>query len=88
MEFKVKYKNWLYDPKYQIEEKKIQVTTSREELLIRADRRQLLRALNNLVGNSINYIGDGSEKRIHIGWRRPDGPAPPGPRVPGLQEQP
>lgn len=21
MEFKVKYKNWLYDPKYQIEEK-------------------------------------------------------------------
>ncbi|MBN1577116.1 MAG: PAS domain-containing sensor histidine kinase [Chitinispirillaceae bacterium] len=59
--------------KYQLEEKKIRVETAGEEVTVRADTKQLTRVPMNLVGNAVNYIGNGPDKRIRIGWERRDG---------------
>jgi len=45
-----------------------------EEMNLRKDGSKMLaRVFMNLIGNSINYIGEGPVKRIRIGWERRDG---------------
>ncbi|MBN1308574.1 MAG: PAS domain S-box protein [Chitinispirillaceae bacterium] len=59
--------------KYQIEEKKIIVETASGDVTFNADKKQLTRALMNLVGNAVTYIGSGPDRRIRIGWERRNG---------------
>jgi PAS domain S-box-containing protein len=59
--------------KFQIEEKKISVTLPDADVSVRADRKQLIRVLMNLVGNAINYIGSEPDKFIHVGWEQKNG---------------
>ncbi|MBN1576253.1 MAG: PAS domain S-box protein [Chitinispirillaceae bacterium] len=60
--------------KYLIGEKEIIFDLPKEDPLIRADKKQLTGALMNLVGNAINYIGTGPDRRIRIGWKQGEGP--------------
>ena len=59
--------------KFQIEEKTITVEIPNDDLTVNADKKQLTRVLMNLVGNAVNYIGEGPDKRIRIGWEQRNG---------------
>jgi PAS domain S-box-containing protein len=59
--------------KYQIEDKKIIVDAPREDVTVKADKKQLTKVLMNLVGNAVNYIGGGPDKFIRIGWEQGNG---------------
>ena len=59
--------------KYQIEEKKIAIETAGGDVTVNADKKQLTRALMNLVGNAVKYIGEGPDKCIKIGWEQRNG---------------
>jgi signal transduction histidine kinase len=52
--------------KFQIEEKNVTVTVDTDAVLL-ADRKALTKIFMNLIGNAINYIGDGEKRAIKIG---------------------
>ena len=50
---------------FQIEEKKIQVQVD-APFKVRADRKNLMKVFMNLIGNAVNYIGDGKNPQIIV----------------------
>lgn len=53
--------------KYQIDKKKIEVTTDYSDIHLPADRKVLTKVFMNLLGNAVNYIGDVLKPEIAIG---------------------
>lgn len=59
--------------KYHIEEKKVTVTLGRELGTVHADRKGMTKVFMNLIGNAVNYIGEGPDRRIEIGVKTAEG---------------
>jgi signal transduction histidine kinase len=59
--------------KYQIKEKNVAVSTSGLDKELDADPKGLAKILMNLVGNAVNYIGPGPDRRICISAENRDG---------------
>ena len=59
--------------KYQIEEKKVTVSVDEELDTVLADRKGMRKVFMNLVGNAVNYIGEGPDRRIEIGAQSAEG---------------
>jgi PAS domain S-box-containing protein len=59
--------------KYPIEEKKVAVTIDDELGMVMADKKGMTKVFMNLIGNAINYIGDGPDRKIVIGAKKTDG---------------
>jgi PAS domain S-box-containing protein len=53
--------------KYHIEEKKVTVRIARELGVVKADKKDIAKVFMNLIGNAINYIGEGAAKKIDAG---------------------
>ena len=53
--------------KYQIEEKIVKVTINDELGIALADGKGMTKVFMNLIGNAINYIGKGPDRKIEIG---------------------
>jgi len=59
--------------KYQIEEKNVAVSTSGFNREVNADPKGFAKILMNLIGNAVNYIGQGPDRRICISAENRDG---------------
>jgi PAS domain S-box-containing protein len=59
--------------KYQIEEKKVNVTVNDEIGIALADRKGMTKVFMNLIGNAVGYIGEGPNRKIEIGAKSADG---------------
>jgi PAS domain S-box-containing protein len=58
--------------KFQIEEKKIDVSFGDDIGLARADKKAMTKVFMNLIGNAVNYIGEGPNRKIIIGAKTED----------------
>ena len=58
--------------KFQIEEKKIAVFVKNDMGVARADKKAMTKVFMNLIGNAVNYIGDGPNRKIIIGAKTED----------------
>ncbi len=59
--------------KFNIEEKKIALTIDDTLGTVKADKKDITKVYMNLIGNAINYIGDGPVKKIAAGMHTVDG---------------
>jgi signal transduction histidine kinase len=53
--------------KFQIEEKKVAVFVKNDLGVARADKKAMTKVFMNLIGNAVNYIGEGPNRKIIIG---------------------
>ena len=53
--------------KFQIEEKNASITANNGLGFAHADKKGITRVFMNLIGNAVNYIGDGPDRKITIG---------------------
>ena len=59
--------------KYPIEEKKTAVTIDDELGMVMADKKGMTKVFMNLIGNAVNYIGEGPDRKIVVGVENTDG---------------
>jgi PAS domain S-box-containing protein len=59
--------------KYHIEEKKITLIIDEKLGAVKADKKDITKVYMNLIGNAINYIGEGPEKKIEVGVNLDEG---------------
>lgn len=55
--------------KFQIEEKKVAVFVKNDMGVARADKKAMTKVFMNLIGNAVNYIGEGPNRKIIVGLK-------------------